>query len=183
MPIKHIEAEGEQHGVGVAERLVSPAHRNQAHSRCLHRCMIVTRIAPARNQVPSRCRGRNEDRPRTFRGGERGGARSSPPIVGETRSVIERTISDVLTAAAGVTRLIRLLSHAAKTNMAPKAIRNLGDKSEGVKMTRIGRDKGETAGVNKRLTSITGKAAGKNTLGLMKDAKMSDSTIPPSEIK
>ncbi|KAJ1199104.1 hypothetical protein NDU88_002942 [Pleurodeles waltl] len=74
------------------------------------------------------------------------------------RSVIERTISDVLTAAAGVTRLIRLLSHAVKTNMAPKAIRNLGDKSEGVKMTRVGRDKGETAGVNKRLTSITGGA-------------------------
>ncbi|KAJ1115677.1 hypothetical protein NDU88_003899 [Pleurodeles waltl] len=99
------------------------------------------------------------------------------------RSVIERTISDVLTAAAGVRRLIRLLSHAVKTNMAPKTIRNLGDKSEGVKMTRIRRDKGETAGVNKRLTSITGKAAGKNTLGLMKDAKTSDSTTPPSEIK
>ncbi|KAJ1194071.1 hypothetical protein NDU88_003366 [Pleurodeles waltl] len=97
--------------------------------------------------------------------------------------MIERTISDVFTAAAGVTRLIRLLSHVVKTNMAPKTIRNLGDKSEGVKMTRVGRDKGETAGVNKRLMSITGKAAGKNTLGLMKDAKMSDSTTPPSEIK
>ncbi|KAJ1115640.1 hypothetical protein NDU88_003862 [Pleurodeles waltl] len=99
------------------------------------------------------------------------------------RSVIEQTISDVLAVAAGVTRFIRLLSHAVKTNMAPKTIRNLGDKSEGVKTTRIGRDKGETVGANKRLTSITGKAAGKNTLGLMKDAKMSDSTTTPSEIK
>ncbi|KAJ1100819.1 hypothetical protein NDU88_005894 [Pleurodeles waltl] len=97
---------------------------------------------------------------------------------GLLRSVIEQTISDVLAAAAGVTRFIRLLSHAVKTNMAPKTIRNLGDKSEGVKTTRIGRDKGETVGANKRLTSITGKAAGKNTLGLMKDAKMSDSTTP-----
>ncbi|KAJ1117787.1 hypothetical protein NDU88_005983 [Pleurodeles waltl] len=67
--------------------------------------------------------------------------------------------------------------------MAPKTIWNLGDKSEGAKTTRIGRDKGETVGLNKCLTSITGKAAGKNTSGLMKDAKMSDSTTSPSEIK
>ncbi|KAJ1162973.1 hypothetical protein NDU88_003437 [Pleurodeles waltl] len=56
--------------------------------------------------------------------------------------------------------------------MAPKTIRNLGDKSEGAKMTRTGKDKGETVGGNKRLTSITGKAAGKNMFGSMKDAKM-----------
>ncbi|KAJ1207141.1 hypothetical protein NDU88_002533 [Pleurodeles waltl] len=67
--------------------------------------------------------------------------------------------------------------------MAPKASRNLGDKSEGTKTTRIGRDKGESAGLNKRLTSTTGKAAGKNTSGLMKDTKMSDSTTSPLEIK
>ncbi|KAJ1115658.1 hypothetical protein NDU88_003880 [Pleurodeles waltl] len=64
--------------------------------------------------------------------------------------------------------------------MAPKAVRNLGDKSEGVKMTHVGRDKGESAGVNKCLTSITGKSAGKNTLGLMKDERQH---YPPSEIK
>ncbi|KAJ1096379.1 hypothetical protein NDU88_001521 [Pleurodeles waltl] len=62
--------------------------------------------------------------------------------------------------------------------MAPKATRNPGDKTDGVKMTRVGRDKGEPAGVNKRLTSIAGKAVGKNTLGLVKDAKMSNSTTP-----
>ncbi|KAJ1171241.1 hypothetical protein NDU88_003111 [Pleurodeles waltl] len=73
-------------------------------------------------------------------------------------------------------RLIRLSSHALKTNMAPKATRNPGDKTDGVKMTRVGRDKGEPAEVNKRLTSIAGKAVGKNTLGLVKDSKMSDST-------
>ncbi|KAJ1082596.1 hypothetical protein NDU88_002761 [Pleurodeles waltl] len=67
--------------------------------------------------------------------------------------------------------------------MAPKTIRNYGDKSEGARTTRIGRDKGETVGLSKRLASITGKAAGKNTSGLMKDAKMSDNTIPPLEIK
>ncbi|KAJ1204047.1 hypothetical protein NDU88_007828 [Pleurodeles waltl] len=100
-----------------------------------------------------------------------------------TRSVIEQTISDVLAAAVGITRFIRLLSHTITINMAPKTIRNLGDKSEGAKTTRTGRDKGETVGLNKCLASITGKASGKNTSGLMKDAKMSDSTTSPLEIK
>ncbi|KAJ1101441.1 hypothetical protein NDU88_006509 [Pleurodeles waltl] len=40
--------------------------------------------------------------------------------------------------------------------MAPKATRNPGDKTEEAKRTRVGRDKGEPAGVNKRLTSIVG---------------------------
>ncbi|KAJ1115644.1 hypothetical protein NDU88_003866 [Pleurodeles waltl] len=62
--------------------------------------------------------------------------------------------------------------------MAPKATRNPGDKTEGVKTTRVGRDKGELVGVNKCLMSIVGKPAGKNMLGLGKDAKMSDSTTP-----
>ncbi|KAJ1081157.1 hypothetical protein NDU88_001340 [Pleurodeles waltl] len=66
--------------------------------------------------------------------------------------------------------------------MAPKTIRNYGDKSEGARTTRIGRDKGETAGLNKRLASTTGKAVGKNTSGLLKDAKMSDNTTPPLEM-
>ncbi|KAJ1198172.1 hypothetical protein NDU88_002016 [Pleurodeles waltl] len=56
--------------------------------------------------------------------------------------------------------------------MAPKTTWNLGDKSEGAKTTRIGKNKGETAGANKRLTSITGKAAGKNMAGPVRDAKM-----------
>ncbi|KAJ1096874.1 hypothetical protein NDU88_002005 [Pleurodeles waltl] len=67
--------------------------------------------------------------------------------------------------------------------MAPKVSRNLGDKSEGAKTTRTGRDKGESAGLNKRLMSTTGKAAGKNTSGSMKDAKMSDSTTSLLESK
>ncbi|KAJ1203152.1 hypothetical protein NDU88_006946 [Pleurodeles waltl] len=70
------------------------------------------------------------------------------------RSLIKRAISEALTAAAGVIGLIRLVSHVLKNNMAPKATRNPGDKTEGVKTTRVGRDKGEPAGVNKRLTSI-----------------------------
>ncbi|KAJ1175152.1 hypothetical protein NDU88_000443 [Pleurodeles waltl] len=102
---------------------------------------------------------------------------------GPLRSVIERTISDVLAAVAGVTRFIRFLSYAVKTNMAPKTTRNLGDKSEGAKTTRIGKDKGEAAGANKRLTSITGKAAGKNMSGPVRDAKMGNSNTPLSETR
>ncbi|KAJ1165606.1 hypothetical protein NDU88_006027 [Pleurodeles waltl] len=59
--------------------------------------------------------------------------------------------------------------------MVPKTTRNLGDKSEGAKTTRIGKDKGEAAGANKRLTSIAGKAAGKNMSGPVRDAKMGNS--------
>ncbi|KAJ1169994.1 hypothetical protein NDU88_001875 [Pleurodeles waltl] len=91
------------------------------------------------------------------------------------RSVIKQTITEVLAVAVGITRLIRLLSQTIIINMAPKVNRHLGDKSEGAKIARSGRGKGESAGLNKRLTSITGKAGGENTStsGLMKDAKMS----------
>ncbi|KAJ1141848.1 hypothetical protein NDU88_008176 [Pleurodeles waltl] len=41
----------------------------------------------------------------------------------------------------------------------------------GAKTTRIGKDKGEAAGANKRLTSITGKATGNNGSGSLRDAK------------
>ncbi|KAJ1149634.1 hypothetical protein NDU88_002441 [Pleurodeles waltl] len=49
-------------------------------------------------------------------------------------------------------------------------------------MTRIGKDKGETAGLSTRLASTTGKAVGKNTSGLSKDAKTNDNVAPPLEI-
>ncbi|KAJ1201637.1 hypothetical protein NDU88_005443 [Pleurodeles waltl] len=47
---------------------------------------------------------------------------------------------------------------------------------------RIGRDKGEAAGLSKHLASTTGKAVGKNMSGLSKDAKMNDNTTPPLEM-
>ncbi|KAJ1096299.1 hypothetical protein NDU88_001442 [Pleurodeles waltl] len=67
--------------------------------------------------------------------------------------------------------------------MAPKPVRNLGDKSGGAKMTRIGKDKGEAVGANKRLTSITGKAAGNNVSGMSRDAKTGNSNTPPLEAR
>ncbi|KAJ1135142.1 hypothetical protein NDU88_001587 [Pleurodeles waltl] len=54
----------------------------------------------------------------------------------------------------------------------------------GTKRTRIGKDKGEPARVNKRLTSVAGKTGGgKNMPGLGKNIKTSDSITPSLETK
>ncbi|KAJ1142388.1 hypothetical protein NDU88_008714 [Pleurodeles waltl] len=57
-----------------------------------------------------------------------------------------------------------LFAQALKTKMPPKPFRNLGEKMEGVKVTRAGRGKGEQTGSNKRLTSAVAKPAVENTL-------------------
>ncbi|KAJ1175620.1 hypothetical protein NDU88_000907 [Pleurodeles waltl] len=62
--------------------------------------------------------------------------------------------------------------------MAPKIARNSGDKTDGAKIIRIRKDKGDSAGVSRRPTSIMAKPTGKNTTGLGKDAKTEDSTTP-----
>ncbi|KAJ1192212.1 hypothetical protein NDU88_001524 [Pleurodeles waltl] len=66
--------------------------------------------------------------------------------------------------------------------MAPKTTRNSGDKLDGSKMTRVGRDKGDLAGANRCPTSTTGKPIGKNMSGPGKDAKTSDSATPLLEL-
>ncbi|KAJ1161267.1 hypothetical protein NDU88_001754 [Pleurodeles waltl] len=78
---------------------------------------------------------------------------------------------------------MRVLPYALKISMAPKTTRNPGEKLYGVKTTRVGRDKGDLVGANKRLTSIIGKPAGKNTSGPGKDAKSCDSATPLLEVK
>ncbi|KAJ1098348.1 hypothetical protein NDU88_003463 [Pleurodeles waltl] len=78
---------------------------------------------------------------------------------------------------------MRVLPYVLKISMAPKTTRNPGDKLDGVKMTRVGRDKGDLVGANKRLMSIIGKPAGKNMPGPGKDAKTSDSATPLLEVK
>ncbi|KAJ1177249.1 hypothetical protein NDU88_002510 [Pleurodeles waltl] len=65
--------------------------------------------------------------------------------------------------------------------MAPKTARNSGDKMDGSKITRIGRDKGDLAGANRCPTSTTGKPTGKNTSGPGKDAKTNGNVTPLSE--
>ncbi|KAJ1180926.1 hypothetical protein NDU88_006137 [Pleurodeles waltl] len=63
--------------------------------------------------------------------------------------------------------------------MPPKPTRNLGEKTEGVKVTRVGRGKGELTGANKRLTAIVAKPAVENMLSLGRGSKTSDSTTTP----
>ncbi|KAJ1080832.1 hypothetical protein NDU88_001021 [Pleurodeles waltl] len=66
--------------------------------------------------------------------------------------------------------------------MPPKPFRNLGEKMEGVKVTRAGRGKGEQTGSNKRLTTAVAKPAVEN---MLRGVKTSESSIPtpPTEIK
>ncbi|KAJ1118888.1 hypothetical protein NDU88_007075 [Pleurodeles waltl] len=84
------------------------------------------------------------------------------------RSVIKRVIYDVITAVAGIAGFVRVLPQALKISMAPKTTRNSGDKLDGSKMTRVGRDKGDLAGANRCPTSTTGKPIGKNTVGALR---------------
>ncbi|KAJ1142027.1 hypothetical protein NDU88_008355 [Pleurodeles waltl] len=67
--------------------------------------------------------------------------------------------------------------------MAPKTAQNSGDKTDGDKITRIGKDKGDSAGASRRPTSIMAKPTGKNTTGLGKDAKTEDSITPLLEVR
>ncbi|KAJ1143521.1 hypothetical protein NDU88_009829 [Pleurodeles waltl] len=100
------------------------------------------------------------------------------------RNVTKQKVADALTTIGGAIVRVGSLFLVFKVNMAPKAFRNPGDKNEGTKTTRIGRDKGEPAQVNKRLTSLAGKTVGgKNMPGLGKDVKTSDSITPSLEIK
>ncbi|KAJ1208737.1 hypothetical protein NDU88_004120 [Pleurodeles waltl] len=92
--------------------------------------------------------------------------------------------SDFLRAAvAGIAGFMRALPYARKISMAPKITRNSGDKLDGSKTTRAGRDKGDLAGANRRLMSTIGKSTGKNMPGMGKDAKTSDSTTPLLEVR
>ncbi|KAJ1117795.1 hypothetical protein NDU88_005991 [Pleurodeles waltl] len=91
------------------------------------------------------------------------------------RTVIKRMIDDVIAAVAGITGFVRVLPHTLRIGMAPKITRKSGDKLDGSKMIRVGRDKGDLAGVNRR---PTGKPTGKNMSGLGKEVKTSDSAAP-----
>ncbi|KAJ1209204.1 hypothetical protein NDU88_004582 [Pleurodeles waltl] len=99
------------------------------------------------------------------------------------RSAIKRAIFDVIAAVAGIAGFMRALPYALKTSMAPKNTRNLGDKSDGSKITRAGRDKGDLAGANRRLMSTIGKSTGKNMPGTGREAKTGDSITPMLEVR
>ncbi|KAJ1121207.1 hypothetical protein NDU88_009328 [Pleurodeles waltl] len=88
----------------------------------------------------------------------------------------------MITAVTGLAGLVRTFPYALKINMAPKTARNSGNKTDGAKITRIGKDKGDSAGASRRPTSIMAKPTGKSTIGLGRDAKTDDSITPLLEI-
>ncbi|KAJ1188084.1 hypothetical protein NDU88_004849 [Pleurodeles waltl] len=94
------------------------------------------------------------------------------------RGVIKRVIHDVIAAVGGLAGFLRALPHALKISMAPKMARNSVDKTDGAKITRIGKDKGDSAGASRRPISTMAKPIVKNTSGLGKDAKTVDNTTP-----
>ncbi|KAJ1123505.1 hypothetical protein NDU88_001974 [Pleurodeles waltl] len=65
--------------------------------------------------------------------------------------------------------------------MAPKILRNSGDKTDNAKSLRSGKEKGDQAGANRRPTSIAGRQPGRSTTGQSKDLKLSDNVTPPVE--
>ncbi|KAJ1083159.1 hypothetical protein NDU88_003319 [Pleurodeles waltl] len=99
------------------------------------------------------------------------------------RGVIKRGIQDVVAAVVGLAGFVRALPHTLQISMTPKTARNSGDKTDGAKITRIGKDKGDSAGANRRPISTMAKPIGKNTTGLGRDAKTDDNTTPLLEVR
>ncbi|KAJ1182505.1 hypothetical protein NDU88_007693 [Pleurodeles waltl] len=99
------------------------------------------------------------------------------------RCVFKRVIQNEITVAIGLAGLVRTLLSTSKINMAPKTALNSGDKTDGSKIMHRGKDKGDSAGVGRRLTSIMAKLIGKNTTGLGRDAKTGDSTTPLLDVR
>ncbi|KAJ1164200.1 hypothetical protein NDU88_004645 [Pleurodeles waltl] len=91
------------------------------------------------------------------------------------RTVIKRVIDDVIAAVAGIAGFVRVLPYALRISMAPKTTRKSGDKLDGSKMTRVGRDKGDLAGANRH---PTGKPTGKNMSGPRKRSRQV-TVLPP----
>ncbi|KAJ1145697.1 hypothetical protein NDU88_011982 [Pleurodeles waltl] len=92
------------------------------------------------------------------------------------RGVIKKVLQNVIAAVLGLAGLARTLPYILKINMAPKTARNSGDKTDGAKIARIGKDKGDSAGATRCPTSIMAKPTGRNTIGPGRDAKTNSNT-------
>ncbi|KAJ1162831.1 hypothetical protein NDU88_003296 [Pleurodeles waltl] len=99
------------------------------------------------------------------------------------RCVLKRVIQNVITVVTGLTELVKTLPSTLKINMAPKIAQNSGDKAEGTKTTRAGKDKGDPARVVRRPIMITAKSSGNNTTGVGKDVENDDGIIPPLDAR
>ncbi|KAJ1216542.1 hypothetical protein NDU88_004143 [Pleurodeles waltl] len=97
------------------------------------------------------------------------------------KSVVKGVLHTVITVAAGLIELMKTLPSTLKINMAPKAARYSGDKAEGSKTTRTGKDKGDSIGAVRCPIATAAKLSGKNTTIVVKDSKNDDGITPPME--
>ncbi|KAJ1122609.1 hypothetical protein NDU88_001094 [Pleurodeles waltl] len=81
------------------------------------------------------------------------------------RSALTRLIRSVSSLLARFGALVNALPGTLKTSMAPKPIRNSGDKGEGAREVRIGKYKGDIALVGRRPASTIMKPSGKPAAG------------------
>ncbi|KAJ1203195.1 hypothetical protein NDU88_006988 [Pleurodeles waltl] len=100
---------------------------------------------------------------------------------GVIKRVIHDLIHDVIVVTVGLAGFVRALPHSLKISMAPKMARNSGDKTDGAKILRSGKDKGDPAGVNRRPISTMGGQTGKNITRQRKDVKVDDNITPLPE--
>ncbi|KAJ1163776.1 hypothetical protein NDU88_004229 [Pleurodeles waltl] len=98
-------------------------------------------------------------------------------------SVIKGVLQSVITVAAGLVELMKTLPSTLKINMAPKAARYSGDKAEGSKATRTGKDKGDSIGAVRRPIATAAKLSRKNTTRAVKDPENDDGITPPMEVR
>ncbi|KAJ1202778.1 hypothetical protein NDU88_006574 [Pleurodeles waltl] len=97
--------------------------------------------------------------------------------------VLKRVLQNVITAATGLVELVKTLPNSLKINMAQKSARNSGDKAEGSKTTRAGKDKGDSAGAARRPIMTVAKLIGKSTTSVGRDFKNDDGITPPLEVR
>ncbi|KAJ1082309.1 hypothetical protein NDU88_002477 [Pleurodeles waltl] len=88
---------------------------------------------------------------------------------------MKRVIHDVIVVIVGLAGFVRALPHSLK--MARKS----GDKTDGAKLLRSGKDKGDPAGVNRRPIMAMGRQTGRNITSQGKDVKVDDNITPLPE--
>ncbi|KAJ1101281.1 hypothetical protein NDU88_006353 [Pleurodeles waltl] len=97
--------------------------------------------------------------------------------------VVKGVLQTLITVTEGLIELMKTFPNTLKINMAPKAGRYSGDKAEGNKTMRIGKDEGDSTGAVRCPISTAAKLSRKNTNSAVKDPKNDDVITPPMEVR
>ncbi|KAJ1169660.1 hypothetical protein NDU88_001551 [Pleurodeles waltl] len=90
---------------------------------------------------------------------------------------------DVIAVVVRLAGFVRALPHFLKISMAPQLARNSGDKTDGAKISRPGKDKRDPAGANRRPILTMGRQTGRNITSQGKDFKVDNNIIPLLETR